>query len=93
MIQFILTYFIVINLIAFIAFGIDKWRAKVNAWRISEATLFLLAIIGGSIGALLGMHIWHHKTRHLHFLIGIPLIMLLQVVFVCVLARFLSAIV
>lgn len=93
MIQFILTYFIVINIIAFIAFGIDKWRARNNAWRISEATLFLLAIVGGSIGALLGMHLWHHKTRHLHFLIGIPVIMLLQVVFVCVLARFLSSII
>ena len=91
MIQFILTYLFIINIIALNAFGGDKWRARNNAWRISEATLFLLAILGGSLGALLGMHLWHHKTRHLHFLIGIPLIMLLQAVFIFAMIRFLSS--
>ena len=93
MIHFVLAYLILINLIAFIAFGIDKWRARHNKWRISEASLFLLAIFGGSIGALLGMHLWHHKTRHLYFLIGIPLIMLLQACLIYALTRFLSSLI
>ena len=93
MVQFILSYFIFINIFTFIAFGVDKWRARHNRWRISEATLFLLAIFGGSIGALLGMHMWHHKTRHLHFIIGIPLIMLLQAILILALSRFLSSLI
>ena len=93
MVQFILSYFIFINVFTFIAFGVDKWRARHNRWRISEATLFLLAILGGSIGALLGMHVWHHKTKHLHFIIGIPLIMLLQVILIFALSRFLSSLI
>ena len=48
----------------FLVYGIDKWKAKQGSWRISEATLLMLAVIGGSIGALLGMKIWHHKTMH-----------------------------
>ena len=93
MVQFIFNYFIFINVFTFIAFGVDKWRARHNQWRISEAALFLFAILGGSIGALLGMHIWHHKTRHLHFVIGIPLIMLLQVILIFALSRFLSSLI
>ena len=93
MVQFILSYFIFINVFTFIAFGVDKWRARHNQWRISEAALFLFAILGGSIGALLGMHMWHHKTRHLHFIIGIPLIMLLQAILILALSRFLSSLI
>jgi uncharacterized membrane protein YsdA (DUF1294 family) len=87
MIKLALTYLVLINLIAFAAFGIDKWKARNNAWRIPEATLFLLAIIGGSIGAKLGMHVWHHKTKHLSFIIGIPVILLLQVVLFVLVTR------
>ena len=87
MIKLALTYLVLINLIAFGAFGIDKWKARNNAWRIPEATLFLLAIIGGSIGAKLGMHVWHHKTKHLSFIIGIPVILLLQVVLFVLVTR------
>ena len=90
MIKFILTYLVLMNLIAFIAFGIDKWKARNNAWRIPETTLFLLAILGGSIGAKLGMHIWHHKTKHLSFVIGVPAIMLLQVVLFVFITRLLG---
>lgn len=90
MIKFILTYLVLMNLIAFIAFGIDKWKARNNAWRIPETTLFLLAILGGSIGAKLGMHIWHHKTKHLSFVIGVPVIMLLQVVLFVFITRLLG---
>ena len=60
----LLYYLIVINIVTFLVYGIDKWKAKQGSWRISEATLLILAVIGGSIGALLGMQVWHHKTMH-----------------------------
>ncbi len=71
-------YLAAANLAAFAAFGVDKRRAKRGAWRIPERTLFLLAILGGSIGAFLGMHVFHHKTKHWYFRWGIPAILLLQ---------------
>ena len=71
---------IIINLITFLLYGIDKLKAKKGKWRISEATLLLLAIIGGSIGAWLGIKIWHHKTLHKKFIYGIPLIIIAQIV-------------
>jgi uncharacterized membrane protein YsdA (DUF1294 family) len=69
---------IVINVVTFVVYGIDKWKAMKGRWRISELTLLLLAVIGGSIGALLGMRVWHHKTKHLKFKYGVPLILLAQ---------------
>ena len=60
----LLYYLIVINIVTFLVYGIDKWKAKQGSWRISEATLLILAVFGGSIGALLGMKVWHHKTLH-----------------------------
>lgn len=71
-------YLILMNLIAFALYGIDKHRAKQGAWRISEYTLLLVALLGGSLGALLGMRYFRHKTRHRKFRYGIPLILLLQ---------------
>ena len=71
-----------LNLLTFIVYGIDKWKAVKGKWRIPEATLLILAVIGGSIGALLGMQIWHHKTRHLKFKYGVPFILLAQIVLV-----------
>ena len=71
---------IIINLITFLLYGIDKLKAKKGKWRISEATLLLLAVIGGSIGAWLGIKIWHHKTLHKKFKYGIPLIIFAQIV-------------
>ena len=79
MTQTIVYILIVINVITFLVYGIDKWKAKQGSWRISEATLLLLAVICGSIGALLGMQVWHHKTMHLKFKYGIPLILLAQI--------------
>ena len=79
MTQTIVYILIVINVITFLVYGIDKWKAKQGSWRISEATLLLLAVIGGSIGALLGMQVWHHKTMHLKFKYGLPLILLAQI--------------
>ena len=63
----------------FLVYGIDKLKAKKGKWRISEATLLLLAIIGGSIGAWLGIKVWHHKTMHNKFKYGVPAIIVLQV--------------
>ena len=67
-----------INALAFIVYGIDKLKARKGRWRISEATLLLLAIVGGSVGVWLGMKVWHHKTMHLKFKYGLPAIILLQ---------------
>ena len=73
----LLYYLIVINIVTFLVYGIDKWKAKQGSWRISEATLLILAVIGGSIGALLGMRVWHHKTLPLILLVQIALIYLI----------------
>ena len=79
MTQTIVYYLIALNIVTFFVYGIDKWKAKQGSWRISEATLLTLAIIGGSIGALLGMKVWHHKTMHKKFKYGLPLILLAQI--------------
>lgn len=71
-------YLAAINLAAFVAFGADKRRAKRGAWRVSEKTLFLLALLGGSLGAMCGMFVFHHKTRHWYFRYGLPAILLAQ---------------
>ena len=78
MISFFAIYLIGINILTFLIFGADKWKAKRDKWRIPEDTLIWLAIVGGSVGALLGMHIFRHKTKHRKFLIGIPVILLVQ---------------
>lgn len=70
----------VVNAVAFIVYGIDKYRARNGKWRIPEATLLMLAVVGGSVGAWLGMKAWHHKTRHMKFRYGVPAILLLQIV-------------
>ena len=72
-------YLLAINIVSFFLYGIDKYKAKKNKWRISEATLLMMAVIGGSIGAWVGMRLWHHKTMHKKFKYGIPLIIILQV--------------
>ena len=74
----IIYYLLVINAVAFFVYGIDKLKARKGWWRISESTLLLLAIIGGSVGAWLGMKVWHHKTMHRKFQYGLPAILLLQ---------------
>ena len=75
-----LTYYLLaINAVAFIMYGIDKYKAKKAKWRISEATLLLLAVVGGSIGAWMGMKVLHHKTMHKKFKYGIPAILMIQI--------------
>lgn len=80
-------YLAAVNLIAFIMFGADKARAVKGRWRISEAALILVSVLGGSAGALAGMKIFHHKTRHRKFAAGVPLILVLQIVFAVLLMQ------
>ena len=86
----IITYVITINLIAFFLMGLDKWKARKRAWRIPEVTLFLFAIFGGSIGSILGMFLFHHKTRHWYFRAGFPLLFLFQALLLFFLWRWLA---
>ena len=78
----ILGYLLAVNITSFLLYGIDKYKAKKGRWRISEATLLLMAVIGGSIGAWVGMRIWHHKTMHKKFKYGIPVIIIMQIALV-----------
>ena len=78
----IIGYLIIVNIVSFILYGIDKYKAKNGRWRISEATLLMMAVISGSIGAWAGMRLWHHKTMHKKFKYGIPIIIILQVALV-----------
>lgn len=75
----IVRWLVVINLAAFCLFGVDKWKARRGAWRISEAALLLSAVLGGSLGALAGMRVFHHKTLHPLFTITVPLLLVLHV--------------
>ncbi|MBO4316224.1 MAG: DUF1294 domain-containing protein [Prevotella sp.] len=75
----VLIYLAVINVVTFFMYGIDKWKAKRSKWRIREVALLGLAVLGGSVGALLGMKVWHHKTMHKKFKYGVPLILLAQI--------------
>ena len=75
----IIIYLIIINLIAFLAMFIDKKKAQKGKWRIKESTLLILALMGGSIGAISGMYIFHHKTQKPRFYIGFPIIIILQI--------------
>ena len=75
----LLVWVAVINLLTFIVYGADKRRARKGKWRVPEKTLFLLPLLGGSIGALLGMRVFHHKTKHWYFVWGIPAILLAQI--------------
>ena len=82
-------YIAIINIIAFVLMGVDKRKAIKNKWRISEKALFLSAILLGSIGANVGMQVFRHKTKHMSFVIGMPAILIVQVVIsIFVLTRF-----
>ena len=88
MVNALLYYLLVINILTFVVFGIDKWKAKQGSWRISEATLLMFAVIGGTIGALLGMQVWRHKTMHKKFKYGLPLILLGQIALIYFICNF-----
>lgn len=80
----ILGYFLIMNVIGFVIMGMDKWRAKRRAWRISEATLFAVCIFGGSIGSTLGMFSFRHKTKHWYFRYGFPAIMVIHFILIII---------
>jgi len=82
----IVVYLIIVNVIGFAMMGIDKSRARKRAWRIPETHLFVIAFIGGSLGSVLGMYFFRHKTRHWYFSIGMPAILIVQVLAVVALA-------
>ena len=74
-----LIYLASINVVTFFLYGVDKWKAKRDKWRVSETVLIWMAVLGGSIGAWLGMKTWHHKTQHAKFKYGLPIILIAQV--------------
>lgn len=78
-IAFIAAYLFIVNLLGFVCMGADKRRAIKKHWRIPEATLFIIALIGGSVGSIIGMRFFHHKTRHWYFVYGMPAILILQI--------------
>lgn len=80
-----IAYLVLANLAGFMLMGVDKRRAKKKQWRIPEKTLFLSAIAGGSVGALYGMHLFRHKTKHKSFVFGIPAILIVQLLLIIVL--------
>lgn len=79
MTEVVLIYLLIVNAIGFLLMTVDKYKAKKNLWRIPESTLMTIALIGGSIGSLMGMYTVRHKTKHLKFTVGIPLILVLQI--------------
>ena len=81
----IVIYLILINFIAFLSMYIDKKKAIKGKWRIKESTLLMLALVGGSVGAIIGMYVFHHKTQKPRFFLGIPIIIVLQILIVILL--------
>ena len=75
----LILYLVIINVITFVIFGVDKYKAIRQEWRIRESTLLGLALIGGSIGGWLAMYIFHHKTKKVKFFVGIPVILVIQI--------------
>ena len=80
--KIVIIYLVITNVVTFFIYGIDKLKAKKSKWRIREAALLGLAVLGGSIGAWLGMKVWHHKTLHKKFRFGVPAILIVQVALV-----------
>jgi len=76
--QIVLYCLLTVNILTFIIYGIDKYKARHNHWRVRETSLLLLAALGGSIGALLAMRVFRHKTQHKKFRYGVPIILLVQ---------------
>ncbi|MCR4961926.1 MAG: DUF1294 domain-containing protein [Lachnospiraceae bacterium] len=78
----IASYTLIINLAGFVMMGLDKSKAKNHGWRIPEASLFFVAIIGGSVGSIIGMQVFRHKTKHWYFKYGMPAILLIQIILI-----------
>lgn len=89
---YIVLYLVVMNLMTFLLFREDKQRSKGRGWRISESTLFTFCMFGGSIGGILGMRVFHHKTKHLRFSLGVPVILIIQAgIIIFALMKFVNA--
>ena len=84
----IIIYILIINIFAFFSMCIDKYKAKHHKWRIPEKTLFVFALLGGSIGSILGMYTFRHKTKHTYFVIGMPAILIIQLALLVYLVLF-----
>ena len=82
-----LIYLIVMNLVGLAVMAMDKSKARQHAWRIPEKTLFLVSILGGSVGTWAGMYLFHHKTKHWYFVVGMPLILAIQIIIALVVWR------
>ena len=87
MTKLIFLYLLIVNAVSFLLMLVDKQKARRKLWRIPESTLFLMAAMGGSIGALAGMYTFRHKTRHLKFTLGVPAILVAQIAAVFLLVR------
>lgn len=85
--KFLLLYLAIINIISFAMYGIDKVKAKLNKWRIPEVTLLGVAFVGGSLGAMLGMQVFRHKTKHMKFMILVPVFLVLHIVAIILIIR------
>lgn len=85
----LIIYLLIMNMAGIIICGIDKKRAVRHWWRIPERQIFLIAALGGSVGVLIGMYGFRHKTKHRQFTLGIPLILLCQIILVIIITRFL----
>ena len=85
--KILMFYLIIVNAIGFVLMLVDKYKAQKNLWRIPEATLMVFAAIGGSIGSLLGMYLFRHKTKHPKFMLGIPAILFAQIMVVILVNR------
>lgn len=81
-IEIIAVYLVAINILGFVLMGMDKWKAKSRKWRIPEASLFMVAILGGSVGSIIGIYTFRHKTKHKKFTIGMPIILVAQIILV-----------
>ncbi len=84
-------YLIIINILSLLMFGYDKLKAKKNGWRIPESRFFILGLLGGAVGIYTGMRIFRHKTKHMLFIVGIPLLVVLNLVIIYYLIRGLLA--
>ena len=87
MTKLILLYLLIVNALGFLLMLVDKRKAQKNLWRIPESTLLLMAAIGGSVGSLAGMYKFRHKTKHMKFVLGVPAILIAQIVVVYLLVR------
>ena len=81
-----LIYLCIMNALGFLLMLLDKWKARKNLWRIPETTLFAVAVLGGSLGCIAGMHTLRHKTKHFKFIIGLPLILAVQIIIAVLIA-------